>query len=149
MTRRVVVGVAMLAVACASSSTGSGPPAETGCKDITGIYDVTATRVSGSCPRGDDVPDKVTVTIATTGGKPTVALPGIEGGCPGELDASTCKFTAFCKIFDTKTNKDLVLYNVDYTFAGKTLSGTIVGVQFPPLVAAQCDAVAKHEGTRL
>ncbi len=140
-----VCAVAAILVACSSESTGT---TETGCKDITGNYDVTATRLTGSCPKGNDTPDKITVTITSVSGKPNIAFPGIEGGCPGELNPATCKFTALCKITD-KAGNQLLQYNVDYTFSGPKVTGTFAGVQYPPVVAQQCDATAKHEGTRL
>lgn len=116
--------------------------------DVTGNYKVKTHRLSGDCPNsGED--GEITVTVSRDNGTLLVAFPGVEGGCPADLNASTCKLTALCKIFDTKTNATLATFNVDYTFNEPQLSGTLAGAINPPLAATACTANASHNGTKL
>lgn len=142
--------VALGMMACSSSdddggSSGATPEKGSGCADITGNYDVKVTPVSGDCPPGDG--KNVTVTITTVNGKLNVAVPGVEGGCPADLNTSTCRFTALCKVVSNGQN--VALFNYDYTFSGTSFQGSVTGSLSPPIQDPACQATAKHAGTRI
>ena len=141
-------------LACSSSTTGAGAdqggggtaPAEVGCDDITGNYNVKVTRLGGDCPEGGD--GTASITIAEEAEGLYVVLPGISGGCKGTLNADSCRFQAQCEIFENGAK--VVTYNVDYTFAGKQLSGSLVGAAAAGVLQAEaCTSTVKHEGSRL
>lgn len=145
MRRILCVGLSgAMALACSSESTGAAPG---GCADVTGNWSVQVARIGGSCPPTGD--GDATVTISKGDEGYGIVLPGIEGICPAELDATTCKLTALCKIVDTKSGSNLATYNLSYTFSGNTFTGSLAGTLSPPIVTEACDANVKHDGTRL
>lgn len=145
-----VLGMGLLA--CSNDDDKGDDEGGGGCADVSGNYDVTVTRVSGTCPQAEaDGTNKASITIGSDDAGLYVLLPGIEGGCPATLDATTCRFKAECKIVDkADTSITLVTYNLDYTFSGKRLSGSLVGGAAAGVLAPDaCDSTVKHEGTRL
>lgn len=143
---RTFVGVIVLGsmlVACTSNTDGQGD-----CGDISGNYSVTSTRTSGSCDASMDGDGQSNVTFMKNGDGWTAVLPGIDGGCPGKLDAKTCKFTSACKI-TAQDGSTLATISAEYTFAGGTFSGTTINAALPPLVKAACDATYKDTGQKL
>lgn len=139
------VAVALgLAMACSDSVDGSN-----GCTDISGNYSVTATRASGTCDVALDPKSASTVTFTRAGEGWSVAMPGIEDGCPGELNASTCRFTSVCKLYAKATGATLATLSIDYTFDGPKLSGSSVSGLVPPAVAQNCDVTYRETGTKL
>ncbi len=142
----VVLGVVLVGCAATTSPTGesSSSGGGGGCADISGNYTVKESKVSGTCDISDS--DASSFTFGTDTDGPFVNLPGFEGNCPGSLDASTCRFTAECKFFDLNDkSKTLATFNVDYTFSGKTFSGSMaVGS-----TVKSCTANIKDTGTRL
>lgn len=139
-----VVGLgSLLILGCsADADDDSGPK---GCADISGNYDVKVAKVGGTCPSGGS--NSVSLSIVKKGDGYSVYLPGIDGGCPGELDAATCKYTALCEI---STGGSVVAsYNLSYTFDGNAFSGSLVGTAGPPIFQEACDSSVKHDGTRI
>lgn len=119
-----------------------------GCANITGNYDVTVTKVGGSCPSTNDGTTKASITIAEEDSELYVVLPGVGGGCKGALDSTSCRFQAQCEVFQGGAR--VVTYNVDYTFSGKTFSGSLVGAAEAGVLSPEpCDSQARHVGTRL
>lgn len=138
--------VGTLALAACGSDDDDGGPTRTpdvgsGCGDVRGNYSVKVSKLSGDCPAGDGAP--VTLAITTFNGALNVAIPGIEGGCPADMNQETCRLTAACKV------GDYALFNLDYTFQGTTLTGTIAGSLSPPAADPACNITSRHEGTRL
>ncbi|MCW5834510.1 MAG: hypothetical protein KIS78_19065 [Labilithrix sp.] len=113
--------------------------------DIVGNYTVVETKVSASC----EIPDagESNLTIRNDEDGVAVLLPGLSGACPGNLDSATCRFTAECRLFDEKNpTETTATFNVDYTFAGRTFSGSLV---FGKLSAPACTATLRQEGQRI
>lgn len=146
MTAKVLGWSLLVAVsACASETKGSDASA---CADVTGNYSVAVERVSGTCdPALDPKTASVSVTKAGDGSYVLVA-PGIEGGCPGELNEASCKITANCTLFD-KDRATLGTFTVDYTFSAKGYTGSTVSGLKPPAVASACDVTYRETGTKL
>lgn len=119
-----------------------------GCEDITGNYSVTSARSSGTCDPALDPTGTSTVTLARNATGWDLFIPGIEGACPGTLNAS-CRFVANCVATDKTTAKTLATYSIDYTFANATLSGSSVTSLAPPTVPSACDATYREQGSRL
>lgn len=147
---RILVAIiaAAIAVACSSETetTTTTPTNGSGCTDITGNYSVTVTQLSGTCAGGGQNP--ITLTIASVNGALNVAIPGVDGGCPADLNASTCRLSALCKI--TATNGALAAtLNVDYTFTGTTFTGTLAGSLEPPISDPACQETVRHDGKRI
>lgn len=137
------VAIALILVACSNSDEDS--PAA-GCADVAGNYNIKVTPLSGDCPPGDG--KDVQITITREGGSYGIATSVTEGACPAELNASTCKLTATCKVTDGN-GATVATINHDYTFSGSTFTGTVTGSLRPPIADPACTAVARHEGTRL
>lgn len=120
-----------------------------GCADISGNYSVKSTRLGGSCDSSIDGNGESTVSFTKSADGWTLVAPGLEGGCPGTLDAASCRFKSDCKVFDMKTGATLVTGSIDYTFSGKTFTGSTINAALPPLVSAACDASYRDNGTKL
>ena len=67
------------------------------CADISGNYSVTSRRAGGDCEQALDPKTPTTVTMQRDGDAWNIVIPGLEGGCPGELTPSTCRYVATCK----------------------------------------------------
>lgn len=145
LTTTMVAAMALAACGSDDNADDSTPATGSGCADITGNYDVKVTPLSGDCPPGDG--KNVTVTITRSAGALSVAIPGIEGGCPAELNATSCKFTALCKV--VLDGQQAALFNYDYTFTGTSFNGTIAGSLSPPVADPACQATARHQGKRI
>jgi hypothetical protein len=137
--------VTAVLVACSSSTEGTGG----GCADITGNYTVTSVRQSGTCDPALDPQNATTVTFTRSGDGWLVALPGIEEGCPGQLDAGTCRFTTVCKLYAKATGATISTLSIDYTFSGPTLAGSSVSGVLPPAVPKACDVTYRENGKKL
>lgn len=142
----VLVGVVL--VACADdevTGTGSG-----GCADITGNWNVKSETVTDTCPPGTGSGSAAgtNVTIQRQGdGSYIVQFPGVTGGCPGSLDAASCKFISTCEV--TSEGTRVLAGNIEWTFAGRTLSGTEILRAFPPAVPNSCEGSYRDTGSKL
>ena len=133
----------MLLAGCTSSV-----EAPATCPDIGGNYKVTATRSAGTCdPKLD--PGETTVAFSKAGAGYNVIITGLSGGCPGTLDASTCRFTANCEAKDEKSGATIETFSLDYTFSGASFKGTGIAAARPPAVATPCDVTYQEQGTKL
>lgn len=121
-----------------------------GCADISGNYDVKYERVSGSCDPKVDGALRATLSFSKDAdGAWSVVIPGLEGGCPGSLDASSCKFVANCKAMSKTDGSTLATYSVDYKFTGTTIAGSSITALLPPTATPACDVTYKETGTKL
>lgn len=149
MKEMIVCGGLVMPVACASTTEGTGSSSSGGgCPDITGNYSVTVERVSGTC---DPALDPKTSSIGmqrAPDGTWNVVLPGIEGGCPGTLDAASCKFASACEIRD-KDGLVLGTLSISYTFTATGFTGSTVSGLRPPVVAMGCEVTYREIGTKL
>lgn len=147
MMRRwiAVAGVMMVGAACSSEAEGTGAS----CADIAGNYTVKGERIGGDCPEPANADDQDTVSVVKgSDGRWSFAVPGVTGGCPGTLDASSCRFIANCEI-NAGNGQNVATFTLDYTFNGKTFTGTSVGGFKPPAVPAACRVTYRESGTRL
>lgn len=143
-----LMAVSMVAVVLVAACSEEAEPSSSNCADISGNYAVTSTRTSGNCEASLDGDGKSTVSFARDGaGGWTVVLPGIEGGCPGTLDVS-CKFLSNCELRD-KAGALLATDSVEYTFSGRTFSGSAVLAAHPPIAAKSCGANYSETGSKL
>ncbi len=141
------MAIGFVVAACSGSSEDSDGEAGGGCDDITGNYDVLVTRLSGDCPGSKTGTTKASITIGNQGTSLAVFLPGLNGGCEGSLAAGTCRFQAQCVVTQGSQS---VMYNVDYTFSGRTFTGSFVAAATEGVFSdGPCKATVKHEGTRL
>jgi hypothetical protein len=139
-----VVAVGLL-VACSSSSEDQAGP---GCGDISGNYTAQATRVSGTCDVALDGDGKTTFSISRGDGDAwNILLPGLTGGCPATLDAA-CKLISNCELFG-QDGSVIGTASVEYTFSGRTFTGTSVSAARPPAVATACSANYTQTGSKL
>lgn len=115
---------------------------------MTGNYTVTAERVSGNCDPSLDPKDPVSFSIATEDGKPIAKLPGLPGGCPLELNRSTCKATGQCEISD-KDGAVIGTVAIDWTFSATGYTGTSASGLRPPAVTSTCQVTYRETGKRL
>lgn len=140
--------VAVLISACASETTGTGPS----CSDVSGNWSVVSNRISGSCDPKIDGDGRSTITLTKQGDTTyAVILPGIEGGCPGRLDA-TCKLTTTCELRANSSGALIATISAEYTFSGTTFSGTTVNAILAPIpdkTEKACSANYKDVGTKL
>lgn len=136
--------VGSLVVACATDA----EPAPK-CADVSGNYKVSSSRAAGTCDPKLDGDGQSTLAFAKNGdGSVTVLLTGIPGGCPGALDARTCRYTANCEAKGTD-GATLATFSLDYTFDGATFRGSSITGARPPAVPAACDVTYSETGTKL
>ncbi len=138
--------IAGLLVACSSDPAASPSP----CADIAGNYKVAATISSNTCPPSLAGGTQDTVSFTKSQGDEWILLlTGIPGGCPGTLDAKSCRFVSNC---DQKGADGSILATlaIDYTFgAGGSYTGSsITGVR-PPTVPTPCEVTVQDRGTHL
>lgn len=144
--KRAMFGVVLsgLLLACGDAAV-DGQGGGGGCAEITGNYSVMVTNTGGNCGEGTS---ETSITIGNDGSGFYVLVPGLEGACPANLDESSCRFTANCKVSDkADPNKTIATYSMDYTFSGATFSGSLVGAITSGPDA--CESQVTHEGTRL
>ncbi len=142
--RLYVVCLAALVFACSSSSAD-----EPDCSDISGNWSGTSTRNGGDCDPGQFNGGEGTFTLAKEAdGRWLITSPSFQGGCHGQLNQSTCKFTASCSLF-SDTGATLATETYDFTFAGKSYSGNTIAAAFPPVVASRCTANSSDSGQKL
>ncbi len=140
---KTLLAVLALTVAACSSSTAtpSGPV----CSDVSGNWKVTSTRTDGDCTAPQFNSGEANITMRKgTDGAWSVVLPGLSGGCPGELDAKTCRFVANCDITSGTTKTASV--GVEWNFDGKTISGSEIGRILSP---SACTANYTDSGAKL
>ncbi len=142
-----IVGVVLVLAACTNSSTDAD---DGGCADISGNYKLTATKQTGTCSGSENgTASEDTVTIERNANGLFVRIPGLDGACPGSLEAATCRFTAQCVLLGKDDPSQKVgTFNIDYTFSGKTFSGS-VNVGLNPPGKASCTELETHDGTRI
>lgn len=134
-----------IVVGC-SGETGEGPA--TACADVSGNYQASVERVAGSCDPSQD-PKSVSMTMRPNGdGTWSALLPGVDGGCPGRLDAASCKFTSNCAV-RTGDGSLLATVNLEYTFSKTGYTGTAVNGLLPPATATRCEVIYRETGSRL
>lgn len=132
--------------ACSSSSEdGAGPNG--GCSDIAGNWETTRTRTSGTCDPALDGDGKGTFTLSKDGAGWILVLPGVQGTCPGTLDAA-CKFTTTCEL-KGKDGALVATASVDYAFSGDSFTGSVVNGLRPPAVTTACSANYRVTGKKL
>lgn len=147
--QRVFVAAVGAAVLVACSSDTSDSKAET-CADISGNYSVKSSRVSGSCDPKLDGDGTSTISFAKAAdGTWNVVIPAIEGGCPGTLDTTSCKFIANCKATAKDTGATLITYSLDYTFSARSFSGSAAVSASPPAVPTLCTITYSETGNHL
>ncbi len=147
MEHRWMLGLAVAGLLAACSSDPAASPSP--CADIAGNYKVTATISSNTCPPSLAGGTQDTVSFTKSHGDAWIlVLPGIPGGCPGTLDAKSCRFVSNCdqKGADGST---LATLAIDYTFsAGGYTGSSITGVR-PPTVPTPCEVTVQDKGTHL
>lgn len=84
----------------------------------------------------------------TGGGTWTIVLPGIEGGCPGTLDAATCRFSSACEARD-QAGAVVATATISYTFTATGFTGSTVSGLRPPAVSKPCEVTYRETGTKL
>lgn len=144
---RVHAGAAVAAflLAACTSSVSEQPSA---CADISGNYAATFTRISGTCDPKIDGDGRGTISFARGGdGTWNMVYPGLDGSCPGTLDAS-CRFVATCKAVG-KDGTTVATASVDYHFTATGFSGSNSSALKPPAVSTGCDATYKQQGNKL
>lgn len=139
-----LVAVASVIAACSSETEGTGTG---GCADITGNWSATSKVLSGDCPPLTNETNSVGIQKQGDGAYIAV-VPGVEGGCPGTLDAATCKFQSSCEVFGADGAR-LGATTIDWTFSGKTLRGSEIVRLFPPAAPTQCMSTYEDTGTKL
>lgn len=135
--------LAALAPACSDETEGSGCPG-----DIGGNYQVESVRISGDCTIPNES-QPVTVGMARgEAGSWVMILPGVSGGCPGQLDTSTCKWTSVCEL-QGQDGTMLGNANMDLTFSTTGYSGTSVSGLRPPAVPMACSVTYRESAKKL
>lgn len=147
MTGTMATTVAMCVglVACSSETEGTG---SAGCADISGSYNVTSVRVLGTCDPALDPTGPTTVTMTRSADGWTAVLPGIEGGCPGTLDAQSCRFISTCEFRDAQGRR-IGTMSLDYVFASADVSGSAANALLPPAVTTACTVTYRETGEKL
>jgi hypothetical protein len=149
MKKMIVCGGLVMLVACAITTEGTGSSSGGGaCPDITGNYSATAERVSGTCDPALDRKGAMGVGVQRTGDGWSIVIPGLEGGCPGTFDETSCTFSAACEVRD-KNGVVLGTSSISYTFTATGFAGSNVSGLRPPAVAERCEATYKVTGTKL
>lgn len=146
--RTVTIALATLFVSLAACTSSAAD--DEGCSDISGNYSWKETVVSSDCPpsSGESKGDN-TITIGKSGSGFAIFLTGVSGGCPGNLNLDSCRFQAQCEVTD-KNGNTAITYNVDWTFSGKTFSGSLVGALSAGVAGPNaCTVTEKNTGARL
>lgn len=147
MRTPVVAAVAgLLAVACSSSDKGPS------CDYLPGSWRVNSVRFDGDCDQSKFGSQQLAVSIRARGnGVYEILIPGVTGGCPADLDRSTCHLSSTCDATDSMGAK-LSSSVIDWDVDGATFTGTtLVRVQPNATigVTASCAANYRDKGTKL
>lgn len=142
MKRLVAAAISSVVfVACAADD---GPE----CENIGGNWTVRSERTTGTCDIATFGNQTISVTMRRDSGRWEVVLPGIEGGCPGELDPNTCRFTTTCDLLDRESRR-LATSNIEWVFDGNSLTGSTISRVFNPAVVRDCLVDYRDNGTKL
>ncbi len=141
-----VFAMAAGAIAACSSNSDAAPSS---CADISGNYSVISARGGGNCDAKADGDGRSTVGFSRAGADWAIVMPGLPGGCPGTLDARTCKFIATCEVQANDGGATLAHFAIDYTFSPGAFSGSTIAGVLPPAVEKPCDVTYQEKGSKL
>lgn len=140
-----IAGLVAAVGACSNSDDGAASP----CADVSGNWEVTSVRLSGTCDPKLDGDGKSTMTLARdASGGYSMVIAGVEGACPTLLDVASCKLTSSCEV-KSKDGALLATSSAEYTISNNTLTGTSIGAVKPPIVEKACTANYRETGKKL